>query len=410
MRFVLISTHVDQTTGYSKVVSNLLSQVSTLAPKVKTFHFGFQRHPEKKNIRKSPEGIIVYDAAACEDPKEEGFGFNKIHEYLEMVGPDVVMIYNDPMIISRFITSMKFKKGESPYKLWLYVDQVYEGINPQLMDDINKAADQVYCFTDSWAKTYSEYGKDIPIPKVIEHAVDSTIYSKLPISTRMSLRKNVGLPTEAIVFLNANRNSQRKRQDLTIMAFVELLRRHPDKPLWLLMVTTVDPQKGAYYDIQRIFVDQITRAGLDPNVYGKRMAIIDTAPPASISDEGMNHIYNMCDIGMNTSDGEGFGLCQLEHLYTGAPQVITDVGSYRSFIPSTVASYVHPGPLVYQSVAMPLGLHSPSFNPDDVASSMTAVLEKLDTMRAAVSDLKFKNWKEVCANWLEDLRTIQAST
>jgi hypothetical protein len=140
------------------------------------------------------------------------------------------------------------------------------------------------------------------------------------------------------------------------------------------------------------------------------MAIIDTAPPTSISDDGMNQIYNMCDIGINTSDGEGFGLCQLEHLYTGAPQVITDVGSYRSFIPTTVASYVHPGPLVYQSVGMPLGLHAPSFKPDDVADSMYSVLEKLDTMRAAVSNLKFNTWKEVCAEWIEDLRITQAST
>jgi hypothetical protein len=117
---------VDQTTGYSKVVLNLLKQLSTLAPKVKTYHFGFQRHPSNSNLRKVPSGIIGYDAAANEDPKEEGFGFNKIHEYLEMVNPDVVMIYNDPLIIHRFIEAMKFKKGESSYKLWLYVDQVYE--------------------------------------------------------------------------------------------------------------------------------------------------------------------------------------------------------------------------------------------------------------------------------------------
>lgn len=410
MRFVLVSTHVDQTTGYSKVVSNLLTQVSTLAPKVKTFHFGFQRHPEKKNVRKAPEGVVVYDAASNEDPKEEGFGFNKIHEYLEMVGPDVVMIYNDPLIISRFITSMKFKKGESPYKLWLYVDQVYEGINPNLMDELNKAADQVYCFTKSWAKMYADYGKDIPLPKVIEHAVDSTIYSKLPNSVRATLRKNLSIPPEAIVFLNANRNSQRKRQDLTIMGFVELLRRHPEKPLWLFMVTAVDPQKGAHYDIQRIFIDQLTRAGLDLNMYGKRMAIIDTAPPNMLSDDGINQIYNICDIGINTSDGEGFGLCQLEHLFTGAPQVVTDVGSYRSFLPSSATTYIHPGPLMYQPIGMPLGFHVPSFNPDDVANSMNATIEKLDTMRVAAAETNFKTWKEVCAGLLEDLRTIQAST
>ena len=408
MRFVLISTHVDQTTGYSKVVSNLLQQVSSLSPKVKTFHFGFQRHPERKNMRKTPEGIVAYDAAANEDPKEEGFGFNKINEYLEMVGPDVVMIYNDPMIIARFIQTMKFKKGESPFKLWLYVDQVYTGIAPPLMDELNKAADQVYCFTDSWAKTYTEYGPNIPMPKVIEHAVDSTIFSNLPLAQRAALRKNVGLPTEAIVFLNANRNSQRKRQDLTIMGFVELLRRHQDKPLWLLMVTGVDPQKGAYYDIQRIFADQLTRAGLDPNVYGKRMAIVDTAPPNVLNDDGINQIYNMCDIGINTSDGEGFGLCQLEHLYTGAPQIVTDVGAYRSFLPANTTTFVRPGPLVYQAAGMPLGLSAPSFNPDDVATAMETTVNKYQTMRAAISEVKFKTWKEVCASWLGELQSFSS--
>jgi glycosyltransferase involved in cell wall biosynthesis len=355
-------------------------------------------------MRKTPEGIVAYDAAANEDPKEEGFGFNKINEYLEMVGPDVVMIYNDPMIIARFIQTMKYKKGESPFKLWLYVDQVYTGIAPPLMDELNKAADQVYCFTDSWAKTYTEYGASIPMPKVIEHAVDSTIFSNLPLTQRAALRKNVGLPTEAIVFLNANRNSQRKRQDLTIMGFVELLRRHQDKPLWLLMVTGVDPQKGAYYDIQRIFADQLARAGLDPNVYGKRMAIVDTAPPNVLNDDGINQIYNMCDIGINTSDGEGFGLCQLEHLYTGAPQIVTDVGAYRSFLPANTTTFVRPGPLVYQAAGMPLGLSAPSFNPDDVATAMETTVNKYQTMRAAIAEVKFKTWADVCAPWLGDLR------
>ena len=402
MRFVLVSTHVDQTTGYSKVVSNLLAQAATLAPKVKTFHFGFQRHPERKNIRKVPEGIVAYDAAANEDPKEEGFGFNKIHEYLEMVGPDVVMIYNDPMIIARFIQSMKYKKGETPYKLWLYVDQVYTGIAQPLMDELNKAAEKVFCFTDSWAKEFTNYGG--PTPLVMEHAVDSTIFSNLPLAARSALRKNVGLPPEAIVFLNANRNSQRKRQDLTIMGFVELLKRHQDKPLWLLMVTAVDPQKGAHYDIQRIFNDQLQRAGLDPNVFSKRLAIVDTAPPNVLSDEGINQIYNMCDVGINTSDGEGFGLCQLEHLYTGAPQIVTDVGSYRSFLPTSVTQYIPQGPLVYQAAGMPLGLCAPSFDPVHVADAMDAVLEKYIDMAKKAAEIKFKTWTDVCASWLSELR------
>ena len=106
MRFVLVSTHTDQTTGYSKVAYNLLDQLRGI-DNVKLYHFGFQRHPNRSSLRKAPEGVIQYDAAANEDPKEEGFGFNKINEYLDMVNPDVVMIYNDPLIIHKFIETMK---------------------------------------------------------------------------------------------------------------------------------------------------------------------------------------------------------------------------------------------------------------------------------------------------------------
>jgi hypothetical protein len=151
MRFVLVSTHTDQTTGYAKVAYNLLRQLATMTPKVKTYHFGFQRHPSRPGFRKCPEGIIQYDAAANEDPKEEGFGFNKIHEYLEMVGPNVVMIYNDPLIIYRFIEAMKHERGKTPYKLWIYVDQVYQGIAQPLMDAIRDHADRVFCFSETLA-------------------------------------------------------------------------------------------------------------------------------------------------------------------------------------------------------------------------------------------------------------------
>ena len=159
MRFALVSTHVDQTTGYAKVAYNLLRQVSSISPKVKTFHFGFQRHPDRKNIRKLPEGVVGYDAAANEDPREEGFGFNKIVEYVEMVRPDVVMIYNDPLIICKFIETLKYDKATSPFKLWLYVDQVYTGVAQPLVDTMNKAASRIYCFTDSWAERYAAYSE-----------------------------------------------------------------------------------------------------------------------------------------------------------------------------------------------------------------------------------------------------------
>jgi hypothetical protein len=405
MRFVLVSTHVDQTTGYSKVAYNLLRQLATLAPKVKTYHFGFQRHPARSNLRKVPDGVIAYDAAANEDPKEEGFGFNKIHEYLEMVGPDVVMIYNDPLIIYRFLESMKHEKGKAPYKLWIYVDQVYEGIAQPLIDKINTHADRIYAFTDYWKKVYLQYGNH-PDVRILEHAVDPSMFSTLPKDARIALRAKMNIPQDAVVFFNANRNSQRKRLDLTVMGFVRLLILDPKTPYHLLIATNLNPQSGAYYDVQRIFLEELKSIGLSLEDFGTRLMLIDTAPPNVVSDETINQLYNITDVGINTSDGEGFGLCQLEHLYTGAPQVVTDSGSYRSFLDSSVSSLIGRNGRVYHAGSMPLGFWAPTFDPDVVAEHMRKVAESLPEKRKAIETYNFKSWASICDAWLEDILTL----
>jgi len=404
MRFVLVSTHVDQTTGYAKVAYNLLRQVASISPKVKTFHFGFQRHPDRKNVRKLPEGVVGYDAASNEDPREEGFGFNKIAEYVEMVRPDVVMIYNDPLIICKFIEAMKYDKEKATFKLWLYVDQVYHGIAQPLLDLMNKNAERIYCFTQSWAETYAAYAPGSKLPGILEHGIDAAEFTCMPREQRLALRRNLKIPSDAVVFLNANRNSQRKRLDLMVMGFVKLLTFTKD-PVYLMVVTAMNPQHGAFYDLQRIYVTELKKAGLIPEEFTNRLMIVDTAPPNTLTDAQINEIYNMTDIGINTSDGEGFGLCQLEHLYTGAPQVVTDVGSYRSFLTEDVATFVPPSGTQYFAGSMPLGFSAPIFDPDVVAKKMDEMVKTLDERKAAVRTFPFKSWTRVCDGWLEDLHT-----
>jgi glycosyltransferase involved in cell wall biosynthesis len=382
----------------------LIKQLATLNPKVKTFHFGFQRHPSHASLRKYPEGITSYDAAANEEPKEEGFGFNKIHEYLEMVQPNIVMIYNDPYTVARFIDSMKHERGKSSYKLWLYIDQVYHGVAPSLMDTIRAHADRVYCFTPLWKKQFLEYGS-FPDVRVLEHAVDPTVFSYLSEDARQSIRTNIGLPKDGTLFLNANRNSQRKRLDLTIGGFVRLLKRNPEKPYYLMMATNINPQTGAFYDIQRIFMEELKLMNLDFQSFARRLLMIDTSPPNLLSDEAINQLYNVAEIGINTSDGEGFGLCQLEHMYTGSPQVVTDVGSYQTFLNSEVAEFIPSNGRSYHAGGMPHGFWSPTFSMESVADGMESILKQLPEKKKAVSAYQFKSWATVCDSFLEDVLT-----
>ena len=400
MRFVLVSTHVDQTTGYSKVSHALLKQLATLAPKVKTYHFGFQRHPNHANVRKVPDGVKSYDAAANEDPKEEGFGFNKIHEYLDMVNPDIVMIYNDPLTICRFIESMKYEPGKSSYRLWVYLDQVYEGAASQMIDIIRKSAERIYCFSESWKRVFLDYGP-APDVRILEHAVDATMFSSLPADARHSIRKSINLPPDAIVLLNANRNSQRKRLDLTIQGFVRAMKRHPR--LHLMIATNLTPQSGAYYDVQRIYLEELKLYNLQPADYMRNLILVDTSAPNVIDDDGVNQMYNLADIGINTSDGEGYGLCQLEHLYTGAPQVVTGLDAYRAFLNEKVAGFVPPTGRAYFSGGMPHGLWYPTFAPEEVAEKIEYVAAHLEEMRQAATAHPFKTWSSICDEFLGDL-------
>jgi hypothetical protein len=114
-------------------------------------------------------------------------------------------------------------------------------------------------------------------------------------------------------------------------------------------------------------------------------------------------LYNVCDIGINTSDGEGYGLCQLEHMYTGAPQIVTDVGTYRTFLSEKVATFIPSSGREYFAGAMPHGLWRPTFSAEAVAEGILSAVSTLEEKREAVSKVSFKSWARVCDEFLEDL-------
>ena len=401
MRVVLVSTHVDQTTGYSKVAYNLIRQIGTLQPAVKLFHYGFQRHPGRANIRKVPTGVVSYDATANEEPRAEGFNYTGLQDYLDTVNPQLVIFYNDPLVIARFLHVLQYKKGTNPYAVWSYVDQLYPGIAQDLMDAIDNASNHVYTFTEKWCDIYKSYfpGGCKAKVKVMGHAADPDVFR--PLSQRSAIRADLKIPEDAVVFFNCNRNSERKRLDLTIQGFVGLLKKNPKAPYYLLFATGTSLQTGAFYDLRRIFLSEVISNGLDLADVADRLLVVDTSGQQVYTDEAINRLYNAADIGINTSDGEGFGLCQLEHAQTGAPQIVTSVGSYEFLegINVTVPTSLR----LYQGQTMVLGLFGSVPLTEDVTKGMADAIEKLPQLREAIAMKAFPAWADVCAEFLEDL-------
>jgi glycosyltransferase involved in cell wall biosynthesis len=400
---MLVSTHCEQTTGYSKVSHNLLKQLATLHPIVKVFHYGFQRIVNVPGGIRKIENVIQYDAAANEDPKQQGFGFNKFAEYVDTVCPDVVMIYNDPIVINQFLEAIK--NIPKTFQIWVYLDLVYEAPDQGLIRNIESKADRIFCFTEKWKKHLLSRIPSTTVPiDVMEHGVDTKVFHRISDAERIAVRKQMDIPADATVFLNMNRNSERKRHDLTVMAFARLVKNNPDKPLYLVVVTGMNPQAGAFYNPIQIYMNEIQRLGIEPLKYGQRVVVVDTNRQL-FDDNGINRLYNACDYGINTSNGEGFGLCQLEHVAAGAPQVVIDSGDYNAFLNKDVAEIIEPSIYSYLSMGSGIGTIAKSATVEEVATAMERILSNKN-IDECIKIGTTRPWSKICDPFLELVVTL----
>jgi glycosyltransferase involved in cell wall biosynthesis len=234
----------------------------------------------------------------------------------------------------------------------------------------------------------------------LEHGVDTSIFKRLGEGERVGTRKQLNLPSDAVVFLNVNRNSERKRLDLAIMGFVRLVKANPEMPLYIVFVTTLNPQAGAHYNPIQIYLNELKILELDVVKYGQRVVCVDNAPPKILDDKTIASIYSACDYGINTSNGEGFGLCQLEHLACGAPQVVINSGDYRAFLTDEVAEIIEPSEYAYLPLSAGIGTFSKSARVDEVFAAMQRILTNKN-VDACVKLAESRPWSKICDPFLE---------
>ncbi len=378
MKFCLVSTSATVLTGYSKVSYYLLRELRKV-PDLQLYHFTL-------NSSTAPPVRPVLDGITVKDNYEETANFGGLQEFCESNGfgkEDVVFIYNDLGYIGTFLEKW------TPPRLWVYVDTVAHGIPPPLLKLIDDKAERIYLFNEYWKGVY-------PFEKarVLEHGVDKDIFHPLPKATTDEIREKLGIQKDAVVFLNANRNSRRKRLDLCISAFVQFCKRNPKKVAYLLLITGSE----GYYDVGTVLFNEIRRHGHDCS---KRVLSINTSK-ILLTDERMNEFYNLADYGINTSTGEGYGLTALEHASVGKPQVLTYLPQYESFITKRNAVFVPPLPdREYYDRTDWSGSYHDTWSSADICTGMENVIGKS-------SNFKAKSWEDVCADFLTTLGTVPA--
>ena len=360
VKLLLVSTHVNQVNGYSKVAYNMLKELST-KPWLKLVHYATHNLTNADLGRKIPT-VKVIDASALEKEKKTGFAQTELPAVLQQEKPDVILIYNDLAIICSYIEQIK--KMDRPFKIWAYVDTTYAMQPQSMIDMLNRDVERIFCFTKSWKDSLKSQGINRPID-VMRHGVDTQIFKPIP---KDVARQMLGLPKDVFLFTSLNKNIPRKRLDILIMSFVKLIARHPLKPIFLLIVANKEGSAGGY-NLFEIFARELKLCGEPVNIFGDRLLI--TSNDTCYKDEDINALNNCGDAGISCAEGEGFGLCTFEQMAAGVPQVVPEINGYTEYCNTNNSLLVKPKMRYY----IPYGYNSLSgeaqvVDPTDVSNAM----------------------------------------
>ncbi len=371
LKFLMVSTHAQQFTGYSKVSYNLIQQLSKL-PWLDVTHYGFQRMPNiPTDYRPYPSNVEVIDALATEKPAQQGFNFTGLPDVIRKKQPNVVMIFNDMSVVAKYLEEIRKSGIPRNFKIWVYCDQVYNTQLQAYLDILNRDADCVFTFSPFWKKCLKDQGITRPLD-VILHGFDSKMFFPLP---KELVRKQVGLPQDAFMIMNMNRNQPRKRYDILIMAFVELIVKYPTKPIFLMCVCDKG-EKGGWW-LFEIFQRELKLRNVPVEMFGNRLMV--SAQDMIFKDEDVNMFYNLADVGINTADGEGWGLCNFEQMGCGIPQVVPNIGGFKEFCTTENSMLVKPKYRYYHPMAhSPVGGEAEACDPHDVCLAIEEYLMDSD--------------------------------
>ena len=333
-RILIFGTHPNQYNGYSKVVYELI-QILAKRPDLQITVFGFQKFNVLPNHRVDiPSNVEIYDAFENEDPRQQGFGIDQVRSFVNKNKPDVCIVYNDMMILHQVISKLALCKSEDKmdFKVIAYIDQVYLNQKKEFIDFINANADFGLLFTEYWQTCILDQGLSLP-HDYLPHGFNPQIYYPFP---KKLARLYYGIKPEDFIILNLNRNQPRKRWDTCLKAFAEIVSRYPNEPIKMMVGTAL---QGAW-NLVEIFERELKKRNCTLEDGMKHIIVIDR--PQKVTDEETNILYNVADIGINTCDGEGFGLCNFEQAALGIPQIVPRIGGFLDFFDDSNSISIDP--------------------------------------------------------------------
>jgi glycosyltransferase involved in cell wall biosynthesis len=341
MKILFYATYPTQSNGYARIGNNITNYLAS-KDNVEVYYFGITAFAQNLGEREIHPNIKLINVIE-QSPSKNAYGDDLIVPAIQQIQPDIVFLYNDILVISIMLNQIH--TIPRTFKIYTYIDLVYEYENTEIIQFIDKFTDRFFVFSECWKKSLIQSG--VPEDKmfVLKHGLDTSKVFKLD---QDESRKTIGIGLDDFVVLNINRNTHRKAIDITVASFLRFLKRRDcDSRIKLYLTANKEPSS---YDILEILRVECIQLNLDYHKIIHEHVLISSH--SIMSDQLVNRIYNACDVGLNTCYGEGFGLCNLEHASVGKPQILSGVGALRDIFREGHCKLIQPRLKIYVPPAL----------------------------------------------------------
>lgn len=277
--------------GFSIVTHNICNELCT---KCSLEVFGIRYDGMARN----PYPYYIYPAHTFSDY----YSFNFAKQLVNKEKPDVVVVFNDDNTVIKYVNKI-YDCGSIIIPMFPINLLPIDKNNILLFNNLN--INNVITYTDFSKNKILEVNPNLKVTSIY-HGVHNNVF--FPIK---DAKKYVGLDGKFVVG-QVNTNTYRKRLDLFLIGFAEFAKDKSD-----VVCLIHSNNNDIAYDLVNI--------ANDLNINDKVIFSNE-----SVSFEKMNLIYNIMDINVNTSIGEGFGLSLLEGAACGVPVLCPNHGNLKN--------------------------------------------------------------------------------
>lgn len=247
-------------------------------------------------------------------------GAKRLPEVCALFRPDVIVLQNDVWNIPYYTKALQAAGITTPVVAALAIDG--KNCQARKLDGV-----ALSIFWTEFAQTEARDGGWLGPSAVVPLGIDLEMYKLGDRAHLAPLREHARsrfatVPgstfdlagfQKGFVVVNVNRNQQRKRLDLMVQCFCEWAIEHGRDDAFLMIQAC--PTGEREYDVAQLM-----------DYYGlpDRLFLVYPDKEHGVPERDLVWTYRCADVGMTTTQGEGFGLTTLEMMACGIPQIVPD--------------------------------------------------------------------------------------